>query len=162
MAEIMDVYLHHGAYPKHLTHPESLEEDFRSKWSLIELEVFEKEKQGLLDFARALAMNVGNPFKADQIAKMLDISRRKVNKYTELLMLHKVIEAIGPWGEHPETETTRHVKIYFSDLGYMHALLGDIHGEGTLRAGAIENFIYLELERKLDETHKIAYYRKKS
>jgi predicted AAA+ superfamily ATPase len=54
------------------------------------------------------------------------------------------------------------VKIYFSDLGYMHALLGNIHSEGTLRASAIENFAYLELERKLDTTHKIAYYRKKS
>ena len=30
------------------------------------------------------------------------------------------------------------------------------------KLGAIENFIYLELERKLDETHGISYYRKKS
>jgi predicted AAA+ superfamily ATPase len=42
-------------------------------------------------------MNVGNLFKADQIAKLLGISRRKVNKYTELLLKHNIIEAIGPW-----------------------------------------------------------------
>lgn len=72
---------------------------------------------------RTIAMNIGNLFKADQIAKLLNISRRKVNKYTELLIKHDIVKAIGPWVQDTGTETSRHVKLYFSDLGYLAALL---------------------------------------
>jgi predicted AAA+ superfamily ATPase len=56
--------------------------------------VFEKEYDILLEFMRTLAMNIGNLFKADQIAKLLGISRRKVNKYTEILIETGIIKAV--------------------------------------------------------------------
>jgi predicted AAA+ superfamily ATPase len=160
--ELRDIYIERGAYPEHIVHPESISSDFEKKRSIIESELFEKERWQFLDYVRTLAMNVGNPFKADALAKMLDISRRKVNKYTELLMMHGIIKAIGPWSQNTETETTRHVKIYFMDLSFLKALLGDIHYQWTLKSGTIENFIFLELDKKLDATHTISYYRKKS
>ena len=107
-------------------------------------------------------MNVGDIFKEDRIAKMMNISRRKVKKYTEILLNHHVIKAVGPWVENPATELSRHVKVYFSDLSYFHAALGVgyYHGEG--KQGVIENFVLLELDRKLASTHDIRFYRKKS
>ena len=107
-------------------------------------------------------MNVGDIFKEDRIAKMMNISRRKVKKYTEILLNHDVIRAVGPWVENPTTELSRHVKVYFSDLSYFHEALGVgyYHGEG--KQGVIENFVLLELDRKLASTHDIRFYRKKS
>lgn len=61
-------------------------------------------------------MNIGNLFKADQIAKLLGISRRKVNKYTEIALKYDIVKAIGPWVQDAAVETSRHVKLYFSDL----------------------------------------------
>jgi predicted AAA+ superfamily ATPase len=54
------------------------------------------------------------------------------------------------------------VKLYFSDLSYLKAILSDMHAKGTLRQGATENMIFLELKRKLDSTHALYFYRKKS
>ncbi len=107
-------------------------------------------------------MNVGDIFKEERIAKSMNISRRKVKKYTEILLNHHVIRAVGPWVENPATELSRHVKVYFSDLAYFHAALGVgyYHGEG--KQGVIENFVLLELDRKLASTHDIRFYRKKS
>jgi predicted AAA+ superfamily ATPase len=90
-------------------------------------ELFEKEYRDFDEYLRALAMSTGNLFKADGMAKLLGISRRKVHKYTEILMRHKIVRAIGPWGDNSTTETTRHVKLYFTHLFYLRAILRDIH-----------------------------------
>jgi predicted AAA+ superfamily ATPase len=54
------------------------------------------------------------------------------------------------------------VKLYFTHLFYLRAILRDIHYQGQMKQWAIENFIFLELERKLGESHDFAFYRKKS
>lgn len=107
-------------------------------------------------------MNVGDIFKEERIAKMMSISRRKVRKYTEILLKYNLIRAVGPWVENLTTELSRHVKVYFSDLAYFHAALGVGYYHGESKQGVIENFILLELDRKLASTHDIRFYRKKS
>ena len=157
-----DIYIKNGGYPEHLLLWTSIQEDFDKKRSFMYQELFEKEYSIFDSYMRTIAMNIGNLFKADQIAKLLNISRRKVNKYTELLIKHDIVKAIGPWVQDTGTETSRHVKLYFSDLGYLAALLWEMHAEGTLRQGATENLIFLELQRKLSDTHTLYFYRKKS
>lgn len=157
-----DIYIKNGWYPEHLLLWVSIKEDFLRKRAIIVQELFEKEYSTFDIYMRTIAMNIGNLFKADQIAKLLNISRRKVNKYTELLIKYDIVKAIGPWVQDANTETSRHVKLYFSDLGYLSALLWEIHGEGTLRQWATENLIFLELQRKLGDSHTLYFYRKKS
>ena len=60
-------------------------------------ELYKKEYSDFDEYLRTLAMNTGNLFKADQLAKLLGISRRKIHKYTELLMEHAIIKPLGPW-----------------------------------------------------------------
>jgi len=57
-------------------------------------EMFDKEYEQFLEFCRSLAMETGICFKADKLAKLLGITRRKVNKYIEILLQHKIITAI--------------------------------------------------------------------
>lgn len=107
-------------------------------------------------------MNVGDIFKEERIAKSMNISRRKVRKYTEILLKYKIVRAVGPWVENTTTELSRHVKVYFSDLADFHAALGVAYYHGEGKQGVIENFVLLELDRKLVSTHDIRFYRKKS
>lgn len=157
-----DEYISLGHFPRHISDPETIHDDFLSKCTEMKSEMFEKEYEQFIEFCRSLAMETGVCFKADKLAKLLGITRRKVNKYMEILLKYSVVKAIGPWVQDAETETSRHVKIYFSDLSFYHSLLSDMYYQWAMKLGALENFIYLELDRKLRTTHDIYYYRKKS
>jgi predicted AAA+ superfamily ATPase len=54
------------------------------------------------------------------------------------------------------------VKIYFSDLSFLAIALGVGYYHGPTKQWVIENLIFLELDRKLDSSHEIRFYRKKS
>ncbi len=160
--KLKDAYIYLWDRPRHIDLPESIHDDFLSICTNIQSELFEKEYTQFIEFMRTLAMETGNAFKADKLAKLLGITRRKVNKYMELLLKHGIVKAVGPWVQDTDTETSRHVKIYFADLTFYRSLLSDMYYQGAMKLWALENFIYLELERKLRETHDIFYYRKKS
>jgi predicted AAA+ superfamily ATPase len=160
--ELRDIYIHLGQYSANLDTPEHIQISFDEQVATMNRELFKKEESDFLEFIRTLAMNVGDIFKEDRIAKSMSISRRKVRKYTEILLKYNCIKAVGPWVEDTNTELSRHVKLYFCDLSYFYAALGVgyYHGEG--KQGVIENFVLLELDRKLSSTHDIRFYRKKS
>ena len=159
---LRDEYIKSGWYPLHIEDDSSIFRDFEWKSTIMKQELYKKEYSDFDEYLRTLAMNTGNLFKADQLAKLLGISRRKIHKYTELLMEHGIIKPLGPWWDHAETETTRHVKIYFTELYYLRAILGDIHYQWQMKQGALENFVLIELLRKLEGTHDFYFYRKKS
>lgn len=159
---LRDDYIHLGQYGKNISDPENLEDIWNANIAVMEQELFEKERDDFIEYIRTLALGVGDLFKEDRIAKMMNISRRKVRKYTELLMKHGFIRAIGPFWDFPDTELFRHVKIYFSDLSFLAIALGVGYYHGPSKQWVIENFIFLELDRKLAGSHDIRFYRKKS
>lgn len=160
--ELRDTYIHLGQYPHNLDDHESLQASFEEKLAVMNQELFKKEEWDFLDFIRTLAMNVGDIYKEERIAKNMNISRRKVRKYTEIALKYNLVRAIGPWVENSVTELTRHVKVYFTDLAYFHTALGVGYYHGDGKQWVMENFILIELERKLASTHDIRFYRKKS
>ena len=160
--QLRDEYIHLGQYGKNISDPENLEDTWNHNISIMVQELFEKEREDFIEFIRTLALWVGDLFKADRIAKMMNISRRKVHKYTEVLLKYGFIQAVWPYGDHPDTELFRHVKIYFADLSYLAIALGVGYYHGPTKQWVLENFIYLELARKLDASHEIRFYRKKS
>jgi predicted AAA+ superfamily ATPase len=162
LSHLRDSYIMTWGYLSHIEDEAIIFSEFSRKRTLMESGLFSKEYKEFAEYIRTLAMNTGSLFKADQLAKLMGISRRKVNKYTELLMKHDIIFALGPWWDHPETETTRHVKIYWKHLYFLRAILGDMHYQGQMKLWALENFILLELMRKLETDHSFAFYRKKS
>lgn len=159
---LRDEYIHLGQYGHNISNPDSMNAFWNDKLSIMEQELFEKEKEDFMEYIRTLALGIGDLFKADRIAKTMNISRRKVHKYTEILMKYNIIEAIWPFWQYPETELSRHVKIYFTDLSYLAIVLGVGYYHWPNKQWVLENFIYLELLRKLDKTHEIRFYRKKS
>lgn len=157
-----DIYIKYGGYPEHLFSQESIKEDFERKKSIVYQELFEKEHSVFEAYLRTIAMSIWGMFKADQVAKLLNISRRKVNKYTDLVLKYDIMKSVNPWVEDTQAETSRHIKLYFSDFSYPKAILWEIHWEWALKQWAVENLIFLELTRKLSPNHTIYFYRKKS
>jgi predicted AAA+ superfamily ATPase len=92
----------------------------------------------------------------------MNISRRKVRKYSEILLKYQFIEAIWPFAPDESKELSRHVKVYFTDLSFLCGALGVAYYHGSTKQWVLENFIFLELQRKLAKTHDIRFYRKKS
>ncbi len=159
---LRDTYIHTGQYGWNIENPENIDIFFENKIAEMNQELFEKEQSDFLEFVRTVAMGVWDLFKEERIAKLMGVSRRKVRKYTEILIKYNLVSAIGPFVENVETELSRHVKLYFRDLAYFCAALGVAYYHGTSKQWVIENFLFLELERKLSQTHEIRFYRKKS
>ncbi len=159
---LRDAYIHVGQYGYNISNPDSIDTLWDDKISIMVSELFEKEKDDFIEFIRTLALGVWELFKEDKIAKMMNISRRKVRKYTEVLLKYDFIHAVWPFWDYPETELFRHVKLYFSDLSYLSVALGVAYYHGMTRQWVLENFVLLELERKVSDTHDIKFYRKKS
>lgn len=162
LTELRESYMHLGQFGEHLTKWENTAREWNKKMELMKTHLFPKEYDHFLEFARTLAMNVGELFKEEKIAKLMGISRRKVRKYVEILAKHHVVRAVGPYYRDTDVELSRHVKLYFSDLSYMDTLLSVGYYHGTAKQWVTENFVLLELERKLKHTHIIYFYRKKS
>jgi predicted AAA+ superfamily ATPase len=160
--QLKDAYIHTGQYPINIDDPENIQATFDDKMTVMVQELFKKEENDFLEFVRTIAMSTGDLFKEERIAKLMNISRRKVRKYTEIILKHNLVHAIGPFVENTETELSRHVKLYFNDLSYMQVALGVAYYQGMTKQWVLENFLLLELERKLAKTHDIRFYRKKS
>lgn len=159
---LRDTYIHLGQYPINLNDSTHVDVWFSDKLAIMNQELFKKEEWDFLEFIRTVAMNVGDIFKEERIAKNMNISRRKVRKYTEIMLKYNLIKAIGPWVENTDVELSRHVKVYFTDLSYFYAALWVSYYHGENKQWVIENFILGELDRKLKSTHDIRFYRKKS
>lgn len=136
--------------------------DFDKKCTIIEQELFEKEKDDFRNFIKTLAMEIWKLFKEDKIAKNLWISRRKIAKYVNLLLKYEIIKELYPYYEDVNHELSRHKKIYFSDLAFYRWAMWNNYAIGSEKIFAIENFVFLELSRKLDASHELYFWKKKS
>ncbi len=109
-----------------------------------------------------MANQVGELYKENEIARVMGVSRRKIRKYTDILLKHNIIAEIFPFGENSDVELTRHTKYFFCDLAYLRAILDDTYYKGLNKSLILENFIYIELLQKLGNSHSIYFWRKKS
>lgn len=124
--------------------------------------LFPKEYEAFSAYLHAIAAQIGSLYKEDQLAQSLGISRRKIKKYTDIILNAGIVVEIKPFFEDSSKELFRHSKLYFTDLAWYKAILGDAFGVGILRSGMIENFAFLELYHKLHTTHDIHCWNKKS
>ncbi len=162
LIELRDQYIHLGAFGENLTKGENTWKAFEEKLWEMKKDIFAKEEKEFMEFIRTIAMNVWELFKEERVAKIIGISRRKVRKYASILAKHHMVSAVGPFYEDSNVEVTRHIKLYFRDLSYMQSALGDGYYHGEMKQWVLENFILLELERKLKKSHTTYFYRKKS
>jgi hypothetical protein len=86
-----------------------------------------RHSQVIVDLARALAYQIGNPVNESELANRLKIDRKTVSAYLDILEKSFVITRLYPFSRNPRREIGRQAKIYFWDLGIRNALIGDFN-----------------------------------
>jgi hypothetical protein len=90
--KLRDAYIHRGEYGLLSEDDEMNDREFDHQIEVMRAELFEKEYDVFIEFIRTVATGIGDLFKEERIGKLMNVSRRKVRKYTEILMRHGMIE----------------------------------------------------------------------
>ena len=157
IAEYLSRFLVWGGYPKI-----ALEENIESKEqflkeiysSYIERDIigfFEiKNTTAFTNLVAMLASQIGQLVNTQELSNSLNVERKTVEKYLEILEKTFVIERITPFFRNVRKELTKMPKVYFLDAGLRNFALADLktfnerHDKGAI----LENFLFSELRKK--------------
>lgn len=157
--EHLSRFLVWGGYPQI-----ALEENILSKEQFLK-EIYssyiEKDIIGFLEIKNTtaftnlvsmLASQVGQLVNTQELSNTLNVERKTVEKYLEILEKTFIIERVSPFFRNVRKELTKMPKIYFLDIGLRHFALGDLkrleerHDKGAV----LENFLFSEFRKKTD------------
>ena len=113
-------------------------------------------------FWTMLAHYHGNRWKASELARSLGLSAPTVNRYLEALVDALVVRRLSPWFENLKKRQVKAPRVYLSDTGLLHTLLG-IRSESALlghpKCGASwEGFAMQEVVRILSADWDDCHY----
>ena len=113
-------------------------------------------------FWTMLAHYHGNRWKASELARSLGLSAPTVNRYLEALVDALVVRRLTPWFENLKKRQVKAPRVYLSDTGLLHTLLG-IRSESALlghpKCGASwEGFAMQEVGRILSADWEDCHY----
>ena len=111
-----------------------------------------KNTTAFTNLVSILASQVGQLVNTQELSSTLNVERKTVEKYLEILERTFVIERISPFFRNVRKELTKMPKIYFLDIGLRNFALGDLksfeerHDKGAI----LENFLFTELRKQTD------------
>lgn len=109
---------------------------------------------------KILARQIGDLLNVNELANTLDLARREVITYLELLEGTFVLERITPFHANLRSRLTKMPKIYWFDLGLRNQILGNfLDLESRDDNGKLfENFVYLELRQRFNQD-ELSFFR---
>ena len=104
----------------------------------------------LRNILKALALQVGNQVSMNELAGLVGIDRKTVDKYISLLEQSFIIFRLPSYSRNLRSELKFSQKIYFYDTGIRNAIINDFRPmDSRPDAGAIfENYVISELKKK--------------
>ena len=145
----------YGSYPAVVMDPKNAHEiitelasDSLYKDVLSLGEIIKTDK--LRTILKALALQLGSQVSMTEIASLVGIDRKTVNKYISLLEQSFIIFRLPSFNRNLRNELKFSQKIYFYDIGIRNAILNDFRPmDSRPDAGAVfENYIISELKKK--------------
>jgi predicted AAA+ superfamily ATPase len=99
---------------------------------------------------QALAFQVGGEVSYDELARMLKVNSRTIERYIHLLEQAFIIFRLTPLSRNPRKEIVKSRKIYFYDLGVRNSLIRNFNSPHLRNdIGALwENFCIVEMMKK--------------
>jgi predicted AAA+ superfamily ATPase len=99
-----------------------------------------------------LASQVGQLLNTQELSDTLNVERKTVEKYLEILEKTFVFERLSPFFRNIRKELTKMPKIYFLDAGLRNFALKDlkVFEERHDRGAILENFLFSELRKMTD------------
>jgi hypothetical protein len=111
-----------------------------------------KKPEAIHNLLKLLAYQVGNEVSLEELANKLDLNKRTVAKYIDLLEKNFVVFRLSSYSKNLRKEIGKSNKIYFYDLGVRNQLIGDFSELSfRLDVGALwENFCIVERMKYLE------------
>lgn len=111
------------------------------------------------NFIKTISSQVGGLLNVNELSNTLNIDRRTLEKYLDLLEYTFVLYKSSPFLGNARSQITKMQKIYLFDNGIRNAILENfIAIDVRSDAGALfENFVYMELKKNISD--KIFFYR---
>ena len=145
----------YGSYPDVVTHPESAKEivTMLSQENLYKdvLNLSEIIKTDRLHkILKALALQLGSQVSINELAGLVGIDNKTVEKYISLLEQAFVIFRLPSYGKNLRNELKSSQKIYFYDIGIRNALIEDFRPIEMRQdiGGVFENYIIAEYKKQ--------------
>jgi predicted AAA+ superfamily ATPase len=153
----------YGSYPEVIVKPEDSKENVKliaKSYLYKDILQYQKIKNPdiLNRLLQLLALQIGSEVSYNELSNSLDIDKKTVASYIEILKKSFVIFELNPFSRNLRNELKKMRKIYFFDLGVRNALINNFN-QLDLRtdSGQIwENFIISE-RMKLNNNHGIDY-----
>ncbi len=128
-----------------------------------------RNKPAFLDFLFLLASRTGQLFNATSLANDIGVSVPTIKEWVNVLEASNIIFRLRAWSRNATVQVTKSPKIYFTDTGLAAYLariqrLEDLEG-GMMRGGLYENFVILEIYKKLlneGGSFSLSFYRDKA
>lgn len=110
-----------------------------------------------------LASQIGNMININELSNSTGLSYRKCEDYIFLLEQMFIIKLVQPFFTNKRKVISKMRKVYFTDIGLRNVIFANFNRIDIRQdTGSIfENFVFLELMRKIPSYAKIYYYRTK-
>ena len=153
-----------------------MEKSKKMKWHLLK-EIFQsymekdiksflkvENEKAFIHLVKVLASQVGNIVNKDELSNTLGIHKNTLDNYLFYLEQTFILDFVRPFYRNPRKELLKSPKVYFNDLGMRNFAISSF-GEFDFRAdkgSLFENFFYLYLKEKLNQSTQIHYWRTKA
>ncbi len=144
-----------GCYPEIVTAEDSKEERLREiAASYLYKDILEhgdiRKPDLIVKLLRALAYQIGSEVSYHELAQLLGVDSKTVQRYIQLLEDSYVLLRLPPLSTNPRKEISTSRKIYFLDNGIRNAVVDDLSplGERNDRGQLWENFMVTELYKR--------------
>lgn len=111
------------------------------------------------NFIKIMASQIGNLLNVSELSNTLNLDRRTLVKYLDLLEQTFVMYKISPYLGNVRSQITKMQKIYYFDSGIRNAIMNNFSAlKDRTDAGALfENFVYMEYKKIIKE--QVFFYR---
>ncbi len=146
-------YLIYGLYPEVLKTANNKDKkkilgELVNSYLLKDILAFERLKSSikLIKLLKLLAYQIGSEVSLTELGNALDIDKKTVERYIDLLIKSFVIYPLSGFSKNLRSEVTKKKKYYFIDLGIRNALINNFESlEARQDKGALwENFLVIE------------------
>ena len=155
----------YGYYPEVVSNPgnepvilKELSDSFLYK-DILSFESINKPDK-IVRLLKALAFQIGSQVSYNEIAQLIGLDSKTVERYIDILEKSYIIFRLGSFSRNLRNELKASRKIYFWDLGIRNLLIGNLaQVENRTDAGALwENFIIAERLKRNSYNGSIAQY----
>ncbi len=166
-----EIYTQYGSYPSVVISSDDEKRYLRLK------EIFtsymEKDVKNFLEiknenaFARLvtlLSASSGNLINMNEISNTLSIHQVTLDNYFYYLEQTFVIDRVRPYFKNTRKEIVKSPKVYFNDIGIRNFAVNNFNHLSIRedKGFVFENFVYLILKQKLEDSYKVNFWRTKT